>query len=429
MSEWKETTIKESIFKANTGLDAIKRAPIVQYDSGIKCLRIQDVSQNNKFENWGFCEVTESNYKNFCLKNGDILIARTGNTIGVNLFIDRDLKAVFNNGLIRLKTINEKILPKYLFYLFQTSHFKSHIKSIAYGTSTQPNMQIESLLRFSFRLPPLEEQRAIASVLSCLDEKIENLRRQNETLESISQTLFKHWFIDFEFPNDDGKPYKSSGGEVRSTELGEIPKDWRVGKLGDVLSLIIDYRGKTPKKLSSDWSLTGIPALSAKNIKDGKIIREESMYYVDQDLYNKWMKDELKKHDILLTSEAPLGEIYYLANNNKYVLSQRLFALRVKNNFSSPYLYQWLKSEQGQFLLNRRATGSTVQGIRQVELKKVEIIIPEIEILEKITKLWFSILEKMDVNFKQIKTLTKTRDELLPKLMSGQLRVKDEITR
>jgi type I restriction enzyme, S subunit len=160
-------------------------------------------------------------------------------------------------------------------------------------------------------------------------------------------------FVDFKFPNADGKPYKLSGGELVPSELGDIPAVWRVGKLGDVLSLIIDYRGKTPKKLGSDWSLNGIPALSAKNIKDRQIVRDDAINFVDEDLYQKWMKDELQKEDVLLTSEAPLGEVFYLANNKKYVLSQRLYSLRTKEGFGSTYLYFWLKSTQGQFLLLR----------------------------------------------------------------------------
>ncbi|MEG4455877.1 N-6 DNA methylase [Microcoleus sp. N9_A1] len=245
----------------------------------------------------------------------------------------------------------------------------------------------------------------------------------SEVLEYIAQTLFKHWFVDFEFPNEDGKPYKSSGGEMVRSELGEIPAGWKARKLDDVLSLIIDYRGKTPKKLGSDWSLTGIPALSAKNIKNGRIVREDAINFVDEDLYQKWMKDELQKGDVLLTSEAPLGEVYYLANNRKYVLSQRLFCLRTKLGFDSTYLYFWLKSIQGQFLLERRATGSTVEGIRQVELRKVEIIIPSADILKKATHTWLVALEKIENNSQQIQTLTKTRDLLLPKLMSGKLRI------
>jgi len=298
------------------------------------------------------------------------------------------------------------------------------LESIMIG-SAQPALTIDGISNLFINIPDRRTQEEITEVLYCLDRKIENLRRQNETLEAIAQTLFKHWFIDFEFPDADGKPYKSSGGGMIASKLGEIPKNWKLGTLDDCLSLIIDYRGKTPLKLGSDWTSEGIPALSAKNIKNGKILVENLINFVDESLYKKWMKDELAKGDILLTSEAPLGEVYYLASDRKYVLSQRLFALRVNSKCSSPYVYFWLRSPQGQHLLNRRATGSTVQGIRQSELRKVEIIIPEETILTKASNLWMSILEKIESNYQQIETLTKTRDALLPKLMSGQLRVKE----
>jgi type I restriction enzyme, S subunit len=291
--------------------------------------------------------------------------------------------------------------------------------------SAVPGVNRNDLHQEDVLLPPLAEQKKIADLLSCLDAKIDNLRRQNETLEEIARSIFKHWFIDFEFPNADGKPYKSSGGAMVRSDLGDIPEGWQVGKLSDYLSLIIDYRGKTPKKLDCDWSMDGIPALSAKNIKNGKILVEQLVHFADEALYQKWMKDELQKGDILLTSEAPLGEVYYLASDSKYILSQRLFCLRTKKEFSSSYLYFWLRSPEGQNLINRRATGSTVQGIRQSELRNVEVIIPNGELLENASDLWMSILGKIEANYQAINIITKTRDDLLPKLMSGQLRVKE----
>ena len=188
--------LKDIIDSANTGLDAIKRAPIVDYDSGIKCLRIQDVSQNKDFSNWGYCNVEQRNYNKFRLIEGDIIIARTGATIGVNMFINKNMTSVFNNGLIRLRTNKAQCLPKYLFYNLRTNNFKSFIESISGGTSTQPNMQINALLSYEISLPPLSTQKAIAEVLSSLDDKIDLLHRQNKTLEQMAETLFRQWFIE-----------------------------------------------------------------------------------------------------------------------------------------------------------------------------------------------------------------------------------------
>ena len=110
--------------------------------------------------------------------------------------------------------------------------------------------------------------------------------------------------------------------------------NWRSIKLGDIIDLVIDYRGKTPKKLGGDWSPSGYRALSAKNIKTGKIVSEETIRYVDESIYKKWMKDEIKRGDIFITSEVPFGQVYYWDSDEKIVLSQRLFALRIKKEYN-----------------------------------------------------------------------------------------------
>ena len=131
----------------------------------------------------------------------------------------------------------------------------NYFKEISQGSATK-FLTAVILRNLSLDLPLISEQQEIASVLTCLDRKISNLRQQNETLEAIAQTLFKHWFVDFEFPNEDGKPYKSSGGAMERSELGEIPVGWLVGTLKECLEHLIDNRGKTPEFLSG-----GVPAL------------------------------------------------------------------------------------------------------------------------------------------------------------------------
>lgn len=184
-------------------------------------------------------------------------------------------------------------------------------------------------------------------------------------------------------------------------------KNWQKNKLEDLLNLIIDYRGKTPKKLGSDWSDTGIPALSAKNIKDSRIVNRNAIKYVDEELYKKWMKEELRRLDVLLTSEAPLGETYLLTEDQRYCLSQRLFALRADQQKISPYfLYYFLKSTKGQGELIKRGTGSTVSGIRQSALMDVKITYPEsTSKQEKIGKTLFNYDELIENNTRRIQIL------------------------
>lgn len=154
-------------------------------------------------------------------------------------------------------------------------------------------------------------------------------------------------------------------------------KEVDASRLGDLLELVIDYRGKTPKKLGGDFAESGVPVVSAIHIKNGRIAWEERERFVTQEMFKKWMKDPLKKGDVLLTSEAPLGEVALVPNDDDLVLSQRLFAMRPNPQLlDATYLMYFLKSPIGQRELSDRATGSTVVGIRQAELVDILISYP-----------------------------------------------------
>ncbi len=172
--------------------------------------------------------------------------------------------------------------------------------------------------------------------------------------------------------------------------------------INDVIEEIIDYRGKTPKKLGGDWSPipTKFKALSAKNIKGGRIVQQDTIRYVDDEMYSKWMKQEVNKGTILITSEAPFGELLYWDSDEKIVLSQRLFGLKIKKEFNPRYVYYYMFSKKFQAELSGRATGSTVTGLRQPELLKCNINIPEKEIQDKIANILKSIDRKIDLNNK-----------------------------
>ena len=258
--------LKDVIESVNTGLDAIQRAPIVNYDTGIKCLRIGDISQKNNFENWGFSKVNEENFKKFKLKKNDILIARTGNTIGVNIIIKKDLNSVYNNGLIRLR-IKNKYNPLYIYYLIQSKKFNNYIKSICFGTSTQPNMKINDLLEFEIPNIELNKQSKIANILEKLDNKIELNNQTNDNLFELTKQLYKRWFIEFEFPNKDGNPYKASNGKMVESELGLIPENWCIKRL-DEISVNFDSKRKPLSSKDREERKGNIPYYGATSIID-----------------------------------------------------------------------------------------------------------------------------------------------------------------
>ena len=186
--------LSELVLNANTGADAIKRAPIVEEDTGIKCLRIGDVSQKRSYSNWGNTKITDADYQRYKLEINDIIVARTGNTIGVNSFIEDDVNSVYNNGLIRIKADETKVIPRYLWYIISGKQCQDFIQSIAFGTSTQPNMKINDFLSFSFEYRDIETQDKIISVIDPIDKKIKTNEAINRNLEEQAFALFDSYF-------------------------------------------------------------------------------------------------------------------------------------------------------------------------------------------------------------------------------------------
>lgn len=176
--------------------------------------------------------------------------------------------------------------------------------------------------------------------------------------------------------------------------------------LGELLCELIDHRGRTPKKLGGEFSDSGIIVLSAKNVKSGRIVLDSDIKYVSPEMWEKWMPLKLKVGDVLLTSEAPLGEAVYLSKRADYCLGQRLFGLRGDPDKISPrYLYYALISPSVQVRLQARATGTTAQGIRQSEVVKVLIEVPPKEEQNKIARILGSLDDKIELNRRMNATL------------------------
>ena len=387
MTEWKELKISELIEKANTGLDAIKRAPIVVYNSGIKCLRIQDVSQKKPFQNWGFCEVTENNFKRFQLKKGEIIIARTGATIGVNLLIQNDLRSVFNNGLIRIKVNEEKITPEFLFYQFQSSYYRNYIESISGGTSTQPNMQINVLLDFEISVPSLPEQQIIGDTLSGLDEKINLLQRQNKILEALAETLFRQWFIE------------------------EAEDGWEEKGLDEIAEFL---NGLACQKYPAKAGEVGLPVIKIKELRTGIT---DASDIVTNDVPEKYLVHD---GDMLFSWSGSLDIVIW--SGGKGVLNQHLFKVS-STEFPQWFYYFWVKHHLPEFQGIAEDKATTMGHIQRHHLSNARVLVPPENSLNKMGEVINPTFEKIKKNQAQIQTLIQLRDTLLPKLMSGEIRV------
>lgn len=187
--------------------------------------------------------------------------------------------------------------------------------------------------------------------------------------------------------------------------MSNLPMRWSKQPLSELVEKIIDYRGKTPKKLGLDWSKDGkYRALSAKTVKTGGLVNEEQINLGDEELYTKWMKDEIKYNDILLTSEAPMGEVLIWKSEEKIILSQRLFAIRIKESVSPDYIYYYFISKRFQGELLARASGTTVIGIKQTELLKTHVILPEYKEQKAIANILTSFDNKIELLKEQNKT-------------------------
>ena len=177
-----------------------------------------------------------------------------------------------------------------------------------------PNLNTSILSQVPFSFPEYEEQRAIAATLSALDDKIELNNRINKTLEEMAQALFKHWFVDFEFPDENGQPYKSGGGEMEGSELGLIPKGWKVGVISDLGQVV---GGSTPSKANNDYYTDGgIPWITPKDlsVNRDKYIGRGAIDITEAGLRNS-SAQVMPKGTVLFSSRAPIGYIAIAKNN------------------------------------------------------------------------------------------------------------------
>ena len=165
--ELEQRKLGDVIASANTGGDAIQKAPIVDYDTGIKCARVGDITNAREYASWAFCNASKSVYDNYKLQAGDILVTRTA-TLGITQYISKDISAVYNNGLIRLKVNDTNALPLYIYWAMKTSDFLNYINQMNSATSVRPNMKIDYLLNYQLSIPSIEEQTQFTNTVEPL---------------------------------------------------------------------------------------------------------------------------------------------------------------------------------------------------------------------------------------------------------------------
>ena len=341
-------------------------------DTGVKFLRITDIVPDRiNWETVPFCLINEKDVEKYQLNIGDIVVARTGATTGWNKTIKHlNHKAVYASFLIKYSVDRSIADPNYVGYNLQSSNWYDYVEAIA-GGSAQPGANAKQLGSFKFLLPPLPEQKAIASVLSSLDDKIDLLHRQNKTLEAMAETLFRQWFIE------------------------EAKEDWEDGTLDQLIDL---KYGKALKQ--EDRSGSGYPVVASSGIVG---------------FHNNYL---VKGPSIVIGRKGTLGKVYFM-EDNFYPIDTSYFIQTKTSGSNLIFEYYLLKSLD----FANMNSDSAVPGLNRNIALGTQIQVPPEELILSFNgtaQPWFS---KIHSNTKQIQTLEKLRDTLLPKLMSGEVRV------
>jgi type I restriction enzyme, S subunit len=240
-SKLKELLLEKGYIRGPFG-SALKRKEMEK--KGIPVYEQQNAIYNHREFRYFINQEKYEKLKRFTVKKDDLIISCSGTVGKVTIIKENDPMGIISQALLILRPNVDKVLPEFLYYFFISPEGYNSIVNRSIG-SVQVNIAKRSIIEnIDVRVPDIHEQNAIAKILSSLDEKIELNNKINKKLEEMAQAIFKHWFVDFEFPDENGKPYKSSGGEMVESELGMIPKDWEVTNLGTVTDITM---GQSPK--------------------------------------------------------------------------------------------------------------------------------------------------------------------------------------
>ena len=316
--------------------------------------------------------------------------------------------AVKNMGIFKMGGDADKSL--WMYYWLQSPIAKEYIQSRITG-STQGYLTLGNLRDFPVSVPPLEEQRRIAGILGAIDDKIECNRRINANLELQAQALYKQWFVDFEFPNEEGKPYKSSGGKMVDSELGLIPEGWSVGDIYKYTKVIY---GAPYKSSLFNEKKEGNPLIRIRDLKTFA-----PQYYTKEILPNT---EFVNAGDVVAGMDAEFVPCLWMGE--KGVLNQRCCKFVGKQDSISNYYVMFLVKPELEFVQSYK-TGTTVSHLGKSDIDKFVVMQPPLIVIEEFSKIADALLYNKVKLAKENITLATLRDTLLPKLMNGEIKVSE----
>jgi len=396
---WMDVSIGELIEGDSYQINNNKRKPL---SSNVRA-KIQ-----GKYPYYGAAGVID-HLNDYKLEGFHLLIAEDGtvtsNGINPMLQLVDDKFCVSNHAHILKGSL--KWETSFLYYALSNVNINPYITG-----AVQLKLSKGNLLNVKFTVPKNKsERKTIVDILSSFDSKIELLRAQNKTLEALAQTLFKEWFVKFNFPR--------TTGEMIGSELGQIPKGWRVGALGEEFEIKI---GRTPPRKESEWFSEipiGLKWVSIKDMGNSGAYIFNTSEYITNEAIDKFNIPIIEEGTTILSFKMTVGK---LAITTERMLSNEAIAQMscLSGNLSSEFIYCYLKNLDFNSL---GSTSSIVTAINSRMIKDLKITIPNKDVLNQFDPVVKSIFKKIKNSTSQIQSLEKTRDALLPQLMNGAIRV------
>ena len=405
MEQWKEYRLEDFIhfnptisLKKGTVARKIAMDNLIPHSRKIYSWSIEPYSGGAKFQNGDtiMARITP------CLENGKHSYVS---------ILDEGEIAYGSTEYIVMRGINGISNNLFIYYLSQYSKFKNAAVKSMVGSSGRQRAQVDVLKNLAFNLPGLTEQKRIADFLSSLDDKIELNRQINDNLEQQAQALFKSWFVDFE-------PFKD--GEFIESELGMIPKGWRVGNLDEICDIV---GGGTPSKVRTDYYCdNGIAWITPKDlsISHAKFTSKGELD-ITQEGYNNSSTKLMPQGSVLFSSRAPIGYISIASNE---LCTNQGFKSLVPKTAGTSWLYLYLKHNVT--AIEAQASGSTFKEVSGSLMKLQKVVIPtEKTIFDNFELTADSIFSTQKLLESEIQNLELLRDSLLPRLMSGGLKINE----
>ena len=391
------------------------------------------------------------------LKTDDVLLSHNATVGRVAVVPTISEEVLIGTSLTHFRLDTDQLLPRYLAAFFSGRDFQNQLAAFM-SLSTRNQVPITAQRKLRVDVPRMDVQRSIAHILKTLDDKIELNRRMNETLESMARALFKSWFVDFdpvidnalaagnsipeplaaraESRRDLGPARKPLADNIRSLfpatfafdeEMGWVPEGWEVKPLGTYLQVL--ETGRRPKGGVSKYT-TGVPSVGAESINGIGNFEFGKTKFVPHDFFDEMKSGKVQCHDVLLYKDGGkpgdfkprIGMFGKGFPFDEFGINEHVFRLR-SNELGQPFLYFQTASERVFHHLRVRGGKAAIPGVNRTEVKSVEFLVPSNDLLEQFNRSTFAMIDRVLDNASTSRCLAKLRDTLLPKLLSGELRI------